>query len=61
MKHLVNNYELYTQFQEYINNEIETTRKSLENHVDPNEMFRLQGEIRVWRRLQKLREKINGQ
>jgi hypothetical protein len=60
VKRLVNDYELYTQLQAYISEEIEKSRSSLENHIDPAEMYRLQGEIRVWRRLQKLREKING-
>jgi hypothetical protein len=60
IKKLVNDYELYTALQNYIGEEVELSRKSLENHNDPAEMHRLQGEIRVWRRLQKLREKING-
>ena len=60
MKGLVNDFKLYGEFQSFINEELETVRRSLENHTDVNEMYRLQGEIRVWRRLQKLREKING-
>ena len=60
MKGLVNDFKLYGEFQSFINEELETVRRSLENHTDINEMYRLQGEIRVWRRLQKLREKING-
>lgn len=60
MKELVNDYKLYQKFQEYVDGELETARKALEMAVDPHEMFKFQGEIRVWRRLQKLREKING-
>ena len=60
MKGLVNDFKLYGEFQSFINEELETVRRSLENHTDVNEMYRLQGEIRVWRRLQKLRERING-
>ena len=60
MKGLVNDFKLYGEFQSFINEELETVRRSLENHTDINEIYRLQGEIRVWRRLQKLREKING-
>ena len=60
MKGLVNDFKLYGEFQSFVDGELETVRRSLENHTDVNEMYRLQGEIRVWRRLQKLREKING-
>jgi hypothetical protein len=60
IKKLVNDYEMYMALQEYVEKEIEVTHKSLENLIDPAEMYRLQGEIRVWRRLQRLREKVNG-
>lgn len=60
MKGLVNDFKLYGEFQAFVDGELETVRRSLENHTDINEIYRLQGEIRVWRRLQKLREKING-
>lgn len=60
MKKLVNDYELYNQFLQYIEEKIELARKNLELKIDPHDIYRLQGEIMALRRLLMTREDING-
>jgi hypothetical protein len=60
LKPLVNNPELYNTFLEEIAERIALTHISLEQSREPDEMFRLQGEIRVLRSLMRLRDKVNG-
>jgi len=59
LKQLVNNKKLYDAFLEHLDNEIELSRKALEQANDDNYKV-FQGEIRLARKLQKLREKVNN-
>ena len=60
LKPFVNNPELYNPFLEEIGERIIMSQIALEQSREPDEMFRLQGEIRALRSLLKLREKINA-
>ena len=60
LKPFVNNPELYNPFLEEIGERIIMSQIALEQSREPDEMFRLQGEIRALRSLMRLRDKING-
>ncbi len=60
LKPFVNNPELYNPFLEEIGERIIMSQIALEQSREPDEMFRLQGEIRALRSLIRLRDKING-
>ena len=60
LKPFVNNPELYHTFLAEIDERIMFAQISLEQTREPDEMFRLQGEIRSLRSLGRLREKVNG-
>ena len=60
LKPLVNNPELYNTFLEEIAERIALTHVSLEQSREIDEIYRLQGEIRVLRSLMRLRDKVNG-
>ena len=60
LKPFVNNIELYKPFLEELNTRIMFSQIALEQTREPDEMFRLQGEIRALRSLSRLREKVNG-
>ena len=60
LKPFVNNVELYRPFLEEIDSRILFSQVALEQSREPDEMFRLQGEIRALRSLGRLREKVNG-
>jgi len=60
LKPFVNNPELYNPFLEEIMNRIEKTHKRLEQISEVEELYRAQGEIRVFRSMLRLREDING-
>ena len=60
LKPFVNNPELYNPFLEEIGERIIMSQIALEQSREPDEMFRLQGEIRALRSLVRLRDKING-
>ena len=60
LKPFVNNPELYNPFLEEIGERIIMSQIALEQSREPDEMFRLQGEIRALRSLVRLRDKVNG-
>ena len=60
LKPFVNNPELYNPFLEEIDERIVFAQIALEQSREPDELFRLQGEIRALRSLLRLRDKING-
>ena len=60
LKPFVNNPELYNPFLEEIGERIIMSQIALEQSREPDEMFRLQGEIRALRSLIRLRDKVNG-
>ena len=60
LKPFVNSPELYNPFLEEIGERIIMSQIELEQSREPDEMFRLQGEIRALRSLMRLRDKING-
>jgi len=60
LKLFVNNPELYNPFLEEIVRRIEKTHKRLEQISEVEELYRAQGEIRVFRSMLRLREDING-
>jgi|TARA_A100001391_G_C4886476_1_gene229635 hypothetical protein len=60
LKPFVNNPKLYNPFLEEIAERIALTHVALEQSREPDEIFRLQGEVRVLRSLMRLRDKING-
>ena len=60
LKPFVNNPELYNTFLEEIGERIIMSQIALEQSREPDEMFRLQGELRALRSLMRLRDKING-
>ena len=60
LKPFVNNPELYNPFLEEIGERIIMSQIALEQSREPDEMFRLLGEIRALRSLVRLRDKVNG-
>lgn len=60
LKPFVNNPELYNPFLEEIDERVVFAQIALEQSREPDELFRLQGEIRALRSLLRLRDKING-
>ena len=60
LKPFVNSPDLYNPFLEEIGERIIMSQIALEQSREPDEMFRLQGEIRALRSLMRLRDKING-
>lgn len=58
IKQLVNSYEVYTAFQDYLSDKIQVLQTSLESAKDLEQIYRLQGSIIALRRLQKLREEV---
>ena len=60
LKPFVNNPELYNPFLEEVDERIMFAQIALEQSREPDELFRLQGEIRALRSLLRLRDKING-
>jgi len=60
LKPFVNNPDLYLPFLAEMDERILFAQIVLEQAREPDEMFRLQGEIRALRSLGRLREKVNG-
>jgi hypothetical protein len=60
LKPLVNNRELWTDFLQELDTNIQRCYKKLEQLSDPVEIYRAQGEIQALRKLEKLREKVNA-
>ena len=60
LKLFVNDKKTYDSFQEYIENQVQITQRSLEQAHTLVDVHRLQGMLHAYRRLQKLREDVNG-
>ena len=60
LKPLVNNHELWNDFLQELDTNIQRCYKKLEQLSDPVEIYRAQGEIQALRKLEKLREKVNA-
>lgn len=60
LKSLVNNKELWLAFLEEIDERITFAHKQMEQAQEPDQLYRLQGEILALRRMKQLREKLNG-
>lgn len=60
MKKLVNDKASYTAFQEYVKARLEVCHQQLELTKEPADIYRMQGQIITWRRLQRLRDEVNG-
>ena len=61
LKPFVNSPEFQEAFKEYLEGRIEIARQNLEAASDEKRMYKIQGEIGVYRRLLSLREEINGE
>ena len=59
LKQLVNTPEIYRAFTEMLTEKIARIHVSLENAREPEEMYRLQGQIYALRRLASLRDEVN--
>ena len=60
LKPLVNNHELWTDFLQELDTNIQRCYKKLEQLSDPVEIYRAQGEVQALASLQKLRDKVNA-
>lgn len=60
IKLLVNNKDIWESFLEEVEERIQTAHKQLEQASSTEELYRLQGEVRALRRLEYLRDKVNG-
>jgi len=59
LKPFVNNSELWDAFNEEISAYINQAHYSMEQ-AENEELFRLQGEVRAYRKLKQLRERVNS-
>ena len=60
LKQLVNNKELYEEFQKHIDDLIYMRQRTMESANDPVVLYRQQGAIDVLRKLKLLKETVNG-
>ena len=60
LKLVVNNKESWDSVLEEIDFRIEFAHKQMEQRTEIEELYRLQGEVRALRSLQRLRDKVNG-
>ena len=60
LKQLVNNKELYEEFQKHIDDLIYMRQRTMESANDPVIVYRQQGAIDVLRKLKLLKETVNG-
>lgn len=60
IKLLVNNKDIWEAFLEEVEDRVQTVHKQLEQANTTEEIYRLQGEARALRRLEYLRDKVNG-
>ena len=61
IKRLVNDKVLWDSFCEVVDEYIAFTHKQLEQMPDPTDFHRLQGEVKAYRKLKQLRDKVNGE
>lgn len=60
LRSFVNDVSLYSDWLEWVAAEKEKVRTFLERADKPEDIYRLQGEVRLLNKLSKLREEING-
>ena len=60
LKQLVNNKELYEEFQKHIDDLIYIRQRTMESATDSVIVYRQQGAIDVLRKLKLLKETVNG-
>jgi len=60
LKPLVNDPALWESFVEYVQDRLNKIHNNLESSSDQREVFQLQGQAIMCRRLLKLRDEING-
>lgn len=60
IKKLVNDTETYNSFLEELKSLVEKEQKTLEQAVDPVVLYKAQGALATLRKLQTLREIVNG-
>lgn len=60
LKQLVNSYDVYEAFKEYVQKKIDLHQRSLEVATDSVDIYRLQGQIIALRRLLSLRDEVNS-
>ena len=60
LKQLVNNKELYEEFQKHIDDLIYMRQRTMESANDPVILYRQQGAIDVLRKLKLLKETVNS-
>jgi hypothetical protein len=60
LKLLVNNPDIWKPFVSEIEDRIELTHKNLEQMATAEDLYRLQGEVRAYRKLLALRDKVNA-
>lgn len=60
IKQLVNDKELWDAFLEEIDVLIEVEHRGLEQHTNPNDLYRCQGAVKALRRMKQLRDDVNG-
>ena len=60
LKPLVNDNNLWNSFNEEIDRRLNYVHIQMEQTLKPDDLFRLQGEARAFRRLKLLRDEVNG-
>lgn len=60
LKLFVNNPDLWNAFNEEVDEYIEFVHKNMEQMEKSEDLYRLQGEARAYRKLKRLRDKVNG-
>lgn len=58
---MVNNVALWTEFEKMLEEKIRLVHVSMESCNTPESLYRMQGQLSILRRFQKLREEVNGQ
>ena len=57
---LVNNKKIWNSFNELIDQKLKFVHSQLEQTMKTEDLYRLQGEARAFRRLKLLRDEVNG-
>lgn len=60
LKGIVNEKRLWDSFLQELDSRIELAQKGMENATPIEDVYRYQGEIRAFRRLKQLKDKVNG-
>lgn len=61
LKPFVNDKALWTAFDEELTAYINNCHYSMEQVTNPEDLYRLQGEVRAYRKLRKLRDRVNNE